>query len=96
MALQIASIDQPNRFGLLGVDFRLAVRAFAVAQRPVIVKRNFSLEHGLFIAQVNIFPNGLALRLGEAAEQRNEELTGLRQGVDVFLLGVNKYSNIYQ
>lgn len=86
MSLQVAGVNQADSFGLLRVDLRLSVRAFAIAQRFVVVKGDFALQHGYLVSKVNVLAHRLTLCLSEAAEQSDEKFAGLCQGVDVFFL----------
>jgi len=83
VALQVKGVNQPDSLGLLRVDLWTAVCTLAVAQGAVVVEGDYALLHALPLPQDDVLPDGLALRLGEAAEQRNQELAGLRQCVDV-------------
>ena len=84
-ALQVAGVDQPHRLGLFRVDLRPAVRPPAVAQRPAVLEGDIALFHALTYPRDDIQTHGLALRLGKAAEQGDQELAGLSQRIDVFL-----------
>lgn len=84
-SLQVAPVDPLDRLRFLRDDLRLAVLTLAITQHFLVLEGDIALPHTELLSFDNILALGFTLRLGEAAEQSDEELTGLSEGVDVFL-----------
>ena len=83
--VQVAAVDAFDHLRLLRYDLRLAVRLPLVAQQILVLEGDVPRLPALLDAPDHVFADGLALRLGKAAEQGDEELAGLGEGIDVFL-----------
>ena len=88
-SVQVSLINAANHLGLLRHDLRFAILALAVAQHGVIMEVDLAVFHGHADTEAHIGTEGLTFRLGEAAEQGDEELAGYREGIDVFLFEDN-------
>ena len=82
--IQVAAEDTLDCLRLLRYDLRLAVRSSPVAQQLLVLEGDVPRLPALLDASDHVFADGLALRLGKAAEQGDQELTGLGQRIDIF------------
>ena len=78
------AVNALYRLRFFWYDLRTAIRAFAVAEQLGVLERDFSRLPALLVASEYIFADGFTFRLGEAAEQGDEELAGFRQRIDIF------------
>ena len=83
---EIPVIDLPDHLGLFRDDLRSAIATFLIGIPAFILIGHLSLSHGLTDAPDDVAGNGLALRLGEGAQNGDEHLTVRLQGVDALLL----------
>ena len=83
--VQVAAVDAFHHLRLRPHDLRLTVRPPLVAQQLLILEGDVPRLPALLDTPDHVFADGLALRLGKPAEQREQELTGLSQSIDIFL-----------
>ncbi|WP_051147064.1 hypothetical protein [Oscillibacter sp. 1-3] len=83
--VQVAAEDTLDCLRLRPDDLRLTVSPSPVAQQLLVLEGDVPRLPALLDASDHVFADGLALRLGKAAEQGDQELAGLCQRIDIFL-----------
>ena len=88
--VQIAAVNAPRYLRLLRINLRLTVCPPAIAQQTCILEGHVASLPAFEDAPDHIVADGLTLRLGEAAEQRDHKFSGFRERIDVFLFEVDR------
>ena len=82
-------INPLDDLGFLRDDLRLSICAPAVSQHLFVLEDHFSGFRAFCFAPSDILAQGFGFRLGETAEQGDQELAGFRQRIDVLFFEVH-------